>query len=273
MPYKDGFKPVLSIVIPVLNQSEKTVKCLSSIRASTSIPHEIVWVDNSSSDKEYSKIRYQATRPRVRCKLVRNPSNYGFVKATNQGIRESEGKYVILLNNDTEVYTGWDKHLIKPLETDPKVGAVGPVTQSGIAWQEAANLNRRWNLGLPLLKNNEDPGKYAEQLSKKFGSRYIDVEALPLSFFCCAVRMDTFKELGLLDENFSIGLGDDDEFCMRLRYAGYRMFLSLGTFVFHHHRTTFKELRLGMDSIRRHNVRVLKNKEKELKLKYAQKSV
>ena len=55
--------------------------------------------------------------------------NLGFVKATNQGIKEAEGDYIILLNNDTEVYMGWEKRLINPLIEDKSVGAVGPVTK------------------------------------------------------------------------------------------------------------------------------------------------
>lgn len=266
MAYKDGFKPEISIVIPVYNQAAKTVACMASIRASTTTPYEIIWVDNNSDDKNYTIIRKQATRPRVHCKLVRNPTNMGFIKATNLGIKESEGPIIILLNNDTEVFPGWEKRLIRPLQRDLKAGACGPVTQSKIAWQEAANLNRRWDLGLPPYDKNN--GKYADILAKKFGDKYVDIGALPLSFFCCAIPRRIFNELGLLDENFSIGLGDDDEFCMRMRYAGYRLFLSVGVFVYHAHRTTFKELRLGLDSIRRHNVKVLRNKEKVLKLKY-----
>ena len=76
--YKDGFKPIISIIVPVYNQADKTIKCFASIRASTETPHEVIWVDNGSNDKEYKKIRWQATRPRVRCKVVKNQDESWF---------------------------------------------------------------------------------------------------------------------------------------------------------------------------------------------------
>ncbi len=256
-------QPVLSIIIPGINEAQKMIKCLQSVRSCTETPHEIVWIDNGSSAKQFAAIRHQATRPNVHCKLVRNKTNLGFVKAINQGLAESVGEYVVFLNNDTEVTINWDKKLIKPLMTNLQDGAVGPITQSRIAWQEAANLNLRWKLNIPVY--NKENKKYAEMLDKEFKDKYIDIGNLPLSFFCAAFRRKTFQEIGGLCEEFNIGLGDDDEYSMRLRANGYRLMLSLGTFVYHHHRTTFRSLNLGVDSIRRHNMKILRRKEKELR--------
>lgn len=265
---KKKHTPVVSIVIPGINEATKTIACLRSIRACTATPYEIVWVDNGSSPKQFDAIRYQATRPHVHTKLIRNARNLGFVKAVNQGLAEASGEFIVLLNNDTEVTPNWEKKLIKPLANNPKVGAVGPVTQSRIAWQEAYNLNLRWNLDLPLFQiTTPNIPSYAEQLEKVFKNKYIDIGNLPLSFFCAAFRRSTFKNLGGLCEEFNIGLGDDDEYSMRLRAQGYRLMLSLGTFVYHHHRTTFKSLNLGVDSLRRHNIKILRRKEKELRAK------
>ena len=109
---------------------------------------------------------------------------------------------------------------------------------------------------MPLFKN--DPVEYSKLLYKTFGSRYIDVGILPLSFFCCAFRRSIFDEVGKLDENFGIGLGDDDDFCCRLRYYNYKLALALGTFVYHYHRTTFKATQLNIDALRRKNVKIIK---------------
>jgi GT2 family glycosyltransferase len=258
--------PVVSIIIPVVDQAAMTVRCLQSIRANTKLPHEIIWIDNGSKPENLGVIRRQATRPRVQCKLIKNKNNVGFIKATNQGIRESKSDYIILLNNDTEVSWRWASKLLKPLMNNTKVGAVGPVTQSKIAWQEASNLNRRWKMGLPRL-NGHTKEAYAEILSKKFHGKYLDVGSHPLSFFCVAMRRSIFSEIGYLCEEMSVGLGDDDEFCMRLRAHEYTLMISLSTFVYHAHRTTFNALKLGVDSLRRHNLPILKRKEKELKKK------
>jgi len=253
--HKDGFKPVLSIIIPTVNQAALTVKCMASIRAWTKVPYEIVWVDNGSAPDQHMQIKRQATRPNVHTKLVKFKRNVGFVKATNAGLKEAEGSIVVFLNNDTEVSFRWDEKFLKALE-DSTVGAVGPVTQSRIAWQEAGRLNQRWKLGLPLFAG--DTKKYAQNLDSNFGHRYIESGPNPLSFFCAALRREVVNETGLLNENFGVGLGDDDEYCHRLRAAGYKLVVSLGTFVYHCHRTTFRALGLNVDEIRRHNLVVLK---------------
>ena len=263
---KSGFKPVISIVTPVWNESTKTVKCFQSIRANTRVPYELIWIDNGSKQEEFSIVRRQATKPRVHCKLIKNKNNLGFVKATNQGIQEAVGKYIILLNNDTEVTWGWDMQLLKPFQQNDRIGAVGPIGSSNVGWQGCSNVDRRWKLGLPAYKKN--PQEYAAELAQRFNYRYIEVggRKLPLSFYCCCLPKKVFDEVGVLSEDFGIGLGDDDHFAIKLWAHGYKQFLSLGGFVMHHHRTTFKALNYSVDSIRRHNVQVLKRKIKECEI-------
>jgi GT2 family glycosyltransferase len=260
------YKPILSIVVPVLNEATKTVRCFKSIRANTKTPYELIWVDNGSQSDQYRIIRYQATRPKIHCKLIRNKNNKGFIKATNQGIREAVGKYIVLLNNDTEVTWEWDKELLRPFKADSKVGAVGPITNSLIGWPGWANVERRWNLGLPPYR--DDHNSYAGLLKGKFSYKYKEVggRKLPLPFFCTCIPKKIFDKIGLLDEAFGIGIGDDDDYAMRMSVYGYKQMLALGCFVLHHHRTSFNSLKLEVDSIRRNSLKVLRRKAKEYKL-------
>jgi GT2 family glycosyltransferase len=266
--HTDGYKPKMSIIVPVHNEASKTVRCFASIRANTVIPYELIWVDNGSTEHNRNIIKRQATKPNVHTKLVKFKKNTGFVKAINAGITEAESssRYIILLNNDTEVTYGWDNGLTTPLD-DLSVGAVGPITQSIISWQEPENLNRRWNLKLPLYPRGQGTNKAVDYYIKSLAAyqrkeEYVDVTPLPLSFFCVAFRKDIFDKIGKLDEDFGVGLGDDDEFCFRLRANKYRCLLHLKTFVYHWHRTTFTTLKLPVDSIRRTNVKTLKRKKK-----------
>lgn len=267
MPHKDGFKPVLSIVIPVYNQSGLTVKCFSSIRKYTTIPYEIIWVDNGSSTDHFNLVLRQAKKPNVHTKLIKNAKNLGFVRATNQGISEAEGEYVVLLNNDTEVGYRWDHCLIKPFLTDNSTGIVGPVTNSYLSWQEAMNLNHRWDLKLPRFTDGIE--LYSKALYEKNKDKYIDVGKIPLSFFCAAFKRKTFLELGVLDTDFGMGLGDDDHYCAVVRHAGYKLILSLGAFVYHKHRTTFKALKMDVDGMHRRAFKILKKKKEKLDQKTA----
>lgn len=272
--HKDNYKPILSIIIPVHNEAEKTVRCFASIRANTSTPYEIIWVDNGTSNIYFPMIKKAATKPGMHTKLVKFNTNIGFVKGTNAGIKEIEdtSKFVIFLNNDTEVTKNWEKGLIEELE-DQEVGAVGPITQSKISWQEAENMNRLFKLKLPkfgtkFLKKPDSRvlERYASQVQKNKGLS-INCGTIPLSFFCAAFRTDVINRVGPLDEAFGYGLGDDDEYCHRLRSFGYRLSVRLDSFVYHHHRTTFKSLKLPVDNIRRRNVKILRDKKKENEIK------
>lgn len=258
--------PLISIVVPVYNQSGVTVQCFNSIRKNTQLPFELIWVDNGSSKDEFTVISRQAKLPGTNCVVLRNKENLGFIKATNQGISHATGKFIILLNNDTEVSPNWDKQLIQPLERNEEIGAVGPITHSRIAWQTAEYINSRWGLAIPEYKLIGKK-KYPENLEKRFAAKYLDVTDvdLTLAFFCTAIPKTVFEKLGSLCEEFSIGLGDDDEYCARLRAYGYRLLVSLGTFVYHYHRTTFSSIKIGEESLRKYNSKVLKRKIAALK--------
>ena len=256
-------KPELSIIVPVLDQPDKTVHCFQSIRNNTTIPFEIIWIDNWSRPENREIIRRQATIPGTNCRLIKNTDNLGFIKATNQGIEAAQGKYIVFLNNDTEVHPEWDTMLVKPLVQNKRVGVVGPLTQSMIAWQQAYYINDRWGMAVPYYKDNQQKIDYAKQLKQKYQDKYLQIDDLTLAFFCAVFRKEVIDEIGPLCEEMSIGLGDDDDYCARLRDSGYKLFLSLGTFVYHAHRTTFTALNLGIDSLRLHNIRILQKKRKE----------
>lgn len=250
-----------SIVVPTFNQSAMTVRCFESIRRNTTAEYELIWVDNGSSPDQFSIVYHAAKRLALPTKVIRFKNNMGFIKATNAGICEAAGEYVLLLNNDTEVGCRWDEKLVKPL-SNIDIGAVGPVTQSAIAWQEVAHVNKRYGKNMPIYHGTVDI--YAKLLDQNYGNEYIEITTGPLAFFAVAIRRETFAEIGLLDEAYGLGLADDDDFCMRLRVAGMKLMLSLGTFVFHHHRTTFRSLNVRVDDMLRKNLKILKDKKQKL---------
>jgi GT2 family glycosyltransferase len=255
--------PLLSIVVPVLDQADRTVQCFHSLRINTKLPYELVWIDNCSKKESFDVILRQVKQG-IPCKLIKNPNNYGFIKATNQGIKEAKGEIIVLLNNDTLVYPNWDTELVQPLLTKNNIGAVGPLTQSRIAWQEAHYINDRYGTALPTYRDSYGLGNtYAKILLDKYKNKYMEVSKdLSLAFFCTAIRKETFVKLGGLCEEMVIGLGDDDDFCFRLRLNNYRILLSLGTFIHHAHRTTFNALKIGEHSIRARNMKVFKKRMK-----------
>jgi GT2 family glycosyltransferase len=111
-----------------------------------------------------------------------------------------------------------------------------------------------------------DVVEYTNKLEKHYSGKCVDIGSLNFAFFCVAFRKDVFVDvLGGLDKDFGIGLGEDDYACHKLRFLGYKLYLVLDAFVYHHHRTTFQRNRMSVDAIRRVNLVTLRRKVKALK--------
>ena len=164
--------------------------------------YNLILIDNGSTD---GTAEYFKTLDAV---VITNKENLGFVKAVNQGLKASKND-VVILNNDTEVPEGWlDK--MKEVLTDD-IGAVGPLSTA--------------------------PAQ--EQYYKEYKSRW---QGLYLAFFCVLIKREVIDKVGELDENFEIGLGEDQDYCNRMALAGYRTRLRTDVIVKHHHRVSIKEI-------------------------------
>jgi len=229
---------MIDIIIPTFGQEQFTVKCLESIRKYTSRDsYRIIWVDNGSS---------KISREIVMSEIINHnyisiwlESNLGFVKATNIGLQASDTEYVILQNNDTEVTEDWLERLQEPLLSDISNVASGPMTSTDGSWQGWRNVKKNLLYDLPDLSliNKE---KIPKLLSDKYKNYTKQVKMI--AFFCTLFKRKVFNELGLLDEIFGSGFGDDDDFCMRITKAGYNLIFVPSSYVLHHHRTTFKSV-------------------------------
>jgi GT2 family glycosyltransferase len=114
--------PLVSIITINYDHADVTCQLLSSLRKITYPRVEIIVVDNASPNDDPSVIRIDF--PEVT--LIQSPVNLGFAGGNNLGIRQSSGKYVMLLNNDTEVDPGFLEPLVKKLESNTQIGAVSP---------------------------------------------------------------------------------------------------------------------------------------------------
>ncbi len=102
----------VSIIIPNWNGKDLLADCLGSLNKQTFKDFEIILVDNGSSDDsiEYISNHFPKT------KVIKLDKNYGFAKAINSGVKNSMAKYVVFLNNDTEVDKSWLENLVKCAE-------------------------------------------------------------------------------------------------------------------------------------------------------------
>ncbi len=202
--------PTVSIVIPVYNQIHYTYACLLSILENTKdVTYEIIIADDVSTDATKELSLYAENLV-----ICRNKTNQGFLRNCNQAAKAARGKYVMFLNNDTQVTPGWLSSLVNLIESNPTIGMVGSKLvypdgrlqeAGGIIWSDGSG----WNYG-----RLDDPEKPEYNYVKDVD--YISGAAILLS-------TDLWKQIGGFDELFAPAYCEDSDLAFEVRKAGYRV--------------------------------------------------
>jgi GT2 family glycosyltransferase/glycosyltransferase involved in cell wall biosynthesis len=215
----------VSIIIPVFNQLEYTHACLASLQAVQEQPRfEVIVVDDCSTDGTREVI---TQIPGV--VYLRNDSNSGFIASCNTGAKAARGKYLVFLNNDTLVKTGWLSALLDTFREERRAGIVGSKLlypdgrlqeAGGIIWQDASG----WNYG-----KFDDPGKPEYNYLRDVD--YCSAAAL-------MVPKALFESAGGFDSRFAPGYYEDTDLAFKVRQAGYRVLYQPLSEVIHHEGAT-----------------------------------
>ena len=213
-----------TVVILAWNAWEHTRACLESLQPTLRPRDQVVVVDNGSTDATREEL---ARYPWV--DVVRNDENRGFARGCNQGAAAARGDTIVFLNNDTIVPAGWLEELLAPL-ADPEVGAVGPRSNGVSGHQLVDDVSYRGDDVTAI-------GEFAE--ARRRAHRGSTSECARLVGFCLAVRAETFRAVEGFDEGYLIGGFEDDDLCMKLRTAGFRLIVAHGSFVHHAAHVTF----------------------------------
>lgn len=238
----------VSFVIVNYNTCAHLDACLASIAAATTCSHEVIVVDNGSTDG--STARVQERYPAVR--LLANPQNAGFAAASNQGARAARGRYLLLLNPDTRVEGDAPVRLTAFMDAHPEVGICAPRNCNGAdhvlfgargevqvnyfhfpQYQGLAGvwraLGRR--LGLPVAAKRAPPPFVQHD-------GYLLADWLRgCSLF---VRADLYRRLGGMDEGFFLYL-EDTELCRRIVRAGLQCAVVTGAIVVHYGGASYQD--------------------------------
>lgn len=224
--------PKVSIIVLTYNNLELNKICINSILQKTAYPnYELIIVDNMSSDGTIEYLRELQRENRSNVKIIFNDKNCGFAGGNNIGIQCMQADYYILLNNDTIVTRGWVTSLVKHMINTPTLGMCGPVTNS--IGNEAKIVCEYTSLqGL-------DKFSYF-YTTNNINKEYLDPKSLAL--FCTIIRSEIIENCGLLDENYRVGMFEDDDYSEAVKAAGYKLAIAEDAFIHHFDGSSFKKL-------------------------------
>jgi GT2 family glycosyltransferase len=219
--FKKESKPVVSIIIPVYNQFNYTYNCLKSIFncSGDKVSYEVIIANDCSGDltKYIKKVISNIN-------VVTTPENLRFLKNCNNAAKYAKGKYILFLNNDTQVQENWLFPLVELIEKDDTVGAVGSKLvfengllqeAGGILWNDASawNYGRMGDPALPEFN-------YVKEVD------YISGAALMF-------RKSIWDKLGGFDESFAPAYYEDSDLCFSVRKLGYKIMYQPASVVVH----------------------------------------
>lgn len=208
----------MSIVLVCWNNKAYLEPCLRSLhRASLKSTFDVVVVDNGSTDGSQQMLveKYPGV------KLIQNECNVGLSRASNQGIRATNGRYVLLLNNDTIVNGPALDMLVELLDTYPEAGAAGG---------KLVNPDGSFQSGYAPFSTLKEEFLIATHIGERLWPGYPSygdsnkIEATGwLSSACLLLRRSALNQVGLLDESYFI-YGDEADLQYRLQRAGWKVF-------------------------------------------------
>jgi GT2 family glycosyltransferase len=201
-------------------------ECVQSIKSYTQMPYEIIVVDNGSDDGTVEFCRDQ------KITFISLPDNRGFPVACNLGLKIASGDNLLLLNNDVIVTHAWLSNLLNCLHhmhCGENVGIVGPLTNYASGKQQVnADYNNLQQFHQQALLWNQSNSRLWQPTNRLIG-------------FCFLFKRELMDRIGYLDERFSPGHYEDDDYCYRALQAGYTLRIAGDVKVHHHGSASFQK--------------------------------
>ena len=220
---------LLSIVMPVWTGGQITKQALQAILDHTHRPLEIIIIDNGSDPEARAAIDdFLQLHPAI-ARVIQNETNRGYPAACNQGLRASQGRYLVVMNNDVLVTPYWASRMMAAFPLDACIGAVGPRTN----YVYSDQLVRNCDYNVATL------GAWAEHWhAVHTGTLRTTTKLIG---FLMMIRRELLDRIGGFDPVFGLGNYDDDDYCLRARLAGYQLLIADDVFVHHYGSLSFNK--------------------------------
>ena len=226
----------LSVIIVSWNVRDLLRRCLVSLSSvspeAPNLQTEIIVVDNGSTDGSVELVRDEF--PQVI--LIANPDNIGFPAGNNQGIRTAQGRYLLLLNPDTEVIGDALNTLVRYVDTHPDVGLVGPQLLHSDG--QVQSSRRRFPTRATLFFESTwlKPLAPSSVLRRYYVLDQPDDAVLDVDWVTGAAmfaRREVIAQVGGMDEGFFM-YSEELDWCRRIKAAGWRVVYYPAAQIVHH---------------------------------------
>ncbi|MBW7881614.1 MAG: glycosyltransferase family 2 protein [Caldilineaceae bacterium] len=213
--------PFLSVIVPNFNGERHLPVVLTALRAQSFRDFEVIVIDDASTDLSVALV--ERDYPEIR--LLANRQNEGFVRSCNTAVDAAHGRFVVLLNNDTEPEPQWLEELVKVIVTNPQAAIVA---SKMLLFDRRDTLHTAGDmLGVDGIPRNRgvwevDRGQY-DQMTRIFSG----------CGGATAYRRDVWQALGGFDDDFWMYLEDVD-FGVRAGLLGWQAVLAPQARVYHH---------------------------------------
>ena len=221
----------VDVVIPVYNALEDVKKCLSSLLKNKDGLEVNVIVVNDASNEETTQWLREFTGQKADIRLIEHAENAGYTVSVNDGLRATTADYVVTLNSDTIVTSGWLTGMIECMQSSPKIGVVGPLSNAA-SWQNVPNLKDENGFAVNELPEGRQPDEVAHAIRKS--SLRLFPHTPFVNGFCFMIKREVIETIGYMDEeNFPVGYGEENDFCIRTAKADFKLAIADNAYVFH----------------------------------------
>ena len=221
----------VDIVVCVHNALDHVERCLSSVLRATNLDYRLIVVnDGSNAETTASLRRLSAQRSAVQ--LIETNGPLGYTRAANRGLRASTAATVVLLNSDTIVSRLWLEGMLECMESGEELGMVGPLSNAA-SWQSIPErFDERGGWAVNDLPSGYNVDEFSELVYRASECQFPRVDFL--NGFCLMIERKVIEKIGYLDEaTFPRGYGEENDYCLRARSAGFELAIADHCFVYH----------------------------------------